>query len=314
MKFRYLLILLVACFLFSSCGKKKLRFVTGGESGTYYAFGSVLAQHASNNTDLKIIGIVGAGSQSNINEIQDKGAEFAFCQSDVMSYAYEGKNLFSEHGAVKNFSTVASLYLEPVQIISVDSNIKSVADLKGKRVSIGSAGSGVYFNAMDVLSAYDLTEKDIQPTYQSFADSVNDLRDGKIDAAFIVAGVPTTAVVDLGATRSVNLVSLDEEHINKLLASSPYYSKIVIPSSVYKTANDVTSVAVSAVIIASDSVSEDDVYKFTKDIFDNPSSLVDAHAKYAELSIEKAVSITNVPYHKGASKYFREKGYITKTK
>ena len=145
----------------------KLRFVTGGESGTYYAFGSVIAQHATNNAGVDIVGLVGNGSQSNIFELEDGNAELAFCQSDVMAYAYDGTNLFADTGAVSCFSTVAALYTEQVQIVTTDPEIKSVDDLKGKNVSIGAAGSGVYFNAMDVLGAYGLTEADINPTYQS---------------------------------------------------------------------------------------------------------------------------------------------------
>ena len=125
----------------------KLRFVTGGESGTYYAFGSVIAQHATNNAGVNVVGLVGNGSQANVMELQDGNAELAFCQSDVMAYAYNGTNLFEETGKVDCFSTVAALYMEQVQIVTTDPAIKTVADLAGKRVSIGSAGSGVYFNA-----------------------------------------------------------------------------------------------------------------------------------------------------------------------
>ena len=123
----------------------KLRFVTGGESGTYYAFGSVIAQHATNNTDVSVTGLVGNGSKSNVEELADGNAELAFCQSDVMAYAYDGTNLFADTGAVSCFSTVAALYTEQVQIVTTDPEIKSVDDLKGKNVSIGAAGSGVYF-------------------------------------------------------------------------------------------------------------------------------------------------------------------------
>ena len=171
----------------------KLRFVTGGESGTYYAFGSVIAQHATNNTDVSVTGLVGNGSKSNVEELADGNAELAFCQSDVMAYAYNGTNLFES--PIDCFSTVAALYMEDVQIVTTDPSIKTVADLAGKNVSVGAAGSGVYFNAVDILSAYGLGDLDadgkftkINATYQSFGDSADSLKDGKIDAAFIVAG------------------------------------------------------------------------------------------------------------------------------
>ena len=123
--------------------------------------------------------------------------------------------------------------MEQVQIVTTNPDIKSVSDLKGKTVSIGAAGSGVYFNAIDVLSAYGLTEKDITPVYQSFGDSADSLKDGKIDAAFIVAGAPTTAITDLATSGAVYLVSLDESHVSQLLSASPFYSAYTIPAGTY---------------------------------------------------------------------------------
>ena len=293
---------------FAGCGSNSanLRFVTGGEAGTYYAFGSVIAQHASNNAGVNVVGLVGAGSQSNIEELKAGNAELAFCQSDVMAYAYNGERLFEEK--VNNFSVLGALYTEQVQIVTLDPSIKTVADLKGKNVSIGAAGSGVYFNAIDILGVYGLTEDDIKPTYQSFGDSADALKDGKIDAAFIVAGAPTNAVTDLATTKDVYLVSLDDEHVEKLLEISPYYAKCVIVKEVYNLDADVTTVGVGAVVLAADTVSEDNVYAICKDIFDNASSLTESHAKYAEINLDYASSITSVPYHAGAVKYFNEKG------
>lgn len=319
-KFFVVLLAAVMAFACVSCGSSgaKLRFVTGGESGTYYGFGSVLAQHATNNAGISVTGVVGAGSKSNINELEDGNAELAFCQSDVMAYAYQGTNLFD--APVTCFSTVAALYTEQVQIVTIDESIKTVADLAGKKVSVGAAGSGVYFNAVDILSAYGIGELDadgkftqIDATYQSFGDSADALKDGKIDAAFIVAGAPTTAVTDLATTKSVYLVSLDDAHIDALLQKSPYYTKVTIAKDVYNLNVDVTTVAVGAVVLAQNDVSEDAIYAFTKDIFDNYQNLTANHAKYAELSIEYASSITSVPYHPGAAKYFAEKGITVPT-
>ena len=309
-KFFALILALVMSLSLVACGggdggSAKLRFVTGGESGTYYAFGSVIAQHATNNAGINVVGLVGNGSQANIEELQAGNADLAFCQSDVMAYAYEGTNIFD--AKVDCFSTVAALYTEQVQIVTVNPSIKTVADLKGKNVSIGAAGSGVFFNAVDILGAYGLdVEKDINPTYQSFGDSADALKDGKIDAAFIVAGAPTTAITDLATTKAVSLVSLDDEHIDKLLASSPYYTKCTIPADVYGLDADTTTVGVGAVILARDDVSEDAIYALCADIFDNAADLVSSHAKYGELSLEYAASITSVPYHAGAVKYFAE--------
>ena len=183
-------------------GGTALNFTTGGDQGTYYGFGGVLAGKVGETTSTTVTAITSGGSAANIEALDAGDAQLGFVQSDVMAYAHDGIRLFEETGAVDTFSTVAALYMEQVQIVTLDENIKSVADLKGKNVSIGAAGSGVYFNAIDCLAAYDMTEEDIKPTYQSFGDSTEALQDGKIDAAFVVAGAPTTAVTSLAATKS----------------------------------------------------------------------------------------------------------------
>ena len=310
-----LALILVLCMALALCAcggsaKKDLAFTTGGDQGTYYAFGGVMAQKISETTGTKVTAITSGGSKANIEALQANDAQFGFVQSDVMAYAYKGTRLFEK--AVTDFSTVAALYMEQVQIVTLDPSIKTVADLKGKNVSIGAAGSGVYFNAIDVLGVYGLSETDINPTYQSFGDSVEALQDGKIDAAFVVAGAPTNAVTSLATTKKVYLVSLDDEHIDSLIAGSPYYTKYVIPADVYGTDEDATTVAVGAVVIARDDVSDEDVYNFVSAVFGNLDNL--AHAKAAEVSLEFATSVTDVPYHSGAANYFAEQGYVVPIK
>ena len=308
-KFIAMLLCLMMVVALCACGgSNSLTFATGGEAGTYYAFGTVLAQHVSDKTDVDVTAIVGNGSQANVEDLDADAVQLAFCQSDVMSYAYSGTNLFAESGAVDSFSVVAALYMEQVQIVTMNPDIKSVADLKGKSVSIGALGSGVYFNALDILGAYGITEDDIDAQYLNFADSADNLKDGKIDAAFIVAGAPTTAITDLATGGDVYLVSLDDEHIDSLIAKSPYYSKNVIGKDVYGTDDDIITVAVAAVVIARNDVSEDAVYAFVSSIFDNLDEVTAAHAKGAECSVDFAASITDVPYHPGAVKYFAEQG------
>ena len=229
-------------------GGSSLTFTTGGDQGTYYGFGGVLAGKVGETTSTTVTAITSGGSQANIEAMDMGDAQLGFVQTDVGAYAYEGTRLFEETGKIDGFATVANLYMEQIQIVTLDESIKSVADLAGKNVSVGAAGSGVFYNAVDVLGAYGLdVEKDINPTYQSFGDSVEALQDGKIDAAFVVAGAPTTAVTSLAATKQVYLVSLDQEHIDALLAASPYYSANTIKADVYGTPADVTTVAVGAV-------------------------------------------------------------------
>jgi len=311
-KFMSLLLaaLMMASVLTGCGGSKELTFTTGSETGTYYGFGTVLAGQISDDTKSTVTAIVGKGSKANI-ELMDVGdAQLGLVQSDVMAYAYNGTSLFESK--IDSFSTVAALYMEQVQIVTLDPTIKSVADLKGKTVSVGESGSGVYFNAIDVLAAYDLTLDDINPTYQSFGDSTEALQDGKIDAGFIVSGAPTTAITSLATNRDVYLVELDDAHIEKLVAASPYYSKNVIPADAYGLDKDATTVAVGAVVIARNDVKEDDIYNVCAGIFNDIDGL--AHDKKNELSLDFATSVTAVPYHPGAAKYFSEQGYTVPTK
>jgi TRAP transporter TAXI family solute receptor len=226
-----------------------------------------------------------------------------------MSYAWEGTRSFEKEGKISSFRVVAGLYAESVQLITMDPNIKSVKDLKGKSVSIGAPGSGVYFNAVDVLGAAGLTENDIKAQYQSFADSADALKDGKIDAAFIVAGAPTPAIVELCTTNDAYLVPIDGEIAQKLFDSCPFYSAYTIPANTYKNQSaDVTTVTVKATLIVSANASEDDVYNLTKAIFDNKDAIAKENGKGSELSLENATSGLTVPFHAGAAKYFAEKG------
>lgn len=290
----------------------ELIFTTGGDQGTYYGFGSVLAGQISDRTGTTVTAIVGKGSKANIEAMDFGDAQLGFVQSDVMAYAYDGTSLFEADGKIDSFSTVAALYMEQVQIVTLDPEIKTVADLAGKAVSVGESGSGVFFNALDVLGAYDLTIDDITPTYQGFGESADALQDGKIDAAFVVAGAPTNAVTSLATTRDVHIVELDDEHIEKLIAASPYYTKNVIPAAAYGLDADATTVAVGAVIIARDDVSEDDIYNVVAGIFDSIDTL--GHDKKNELGLDFAASVTAVPYHPGAAKYFSEQGLTVPTK
>ena len=292
-----------------------LNFGTGSSTGTYYGFGSTFATYISNNTGVKITAVTSDGSQANLEMVDAGRQQLGFVQSDVMSYAYNGTRLFVDADGnpapLTNFTTLAALYMEQVQIVTLDPNIKTVADLEGKYVSIGATGSGVYFNAIDVLGAYGLTEEDINPVYQDFDNSVESLQDGKIDAAFIVAGAPTTSIVQLATSNDVYLVSLDQEHIDALIESSPYYSAYTIPADVYGTPEDCTTVAISAVLIGAADLDPDVAYTIVYTLFQNSDKI--SHAKAGEMSVEFGASITDLPYNEGAARYFSEMGYEVPT-
>ena len=322
-----LVLAIVTVFALTACGgntaadgeaKKptKMTMGTGGTTGTYYGYGSVLSNYFKDKAGVNVTVVSTDGSKANIQGIDAGNYQLGTVQSDVMSYAWEGSRAFEAEGKLESFRVVAGLYAEAVQLITMDKDIKSVADLKGKTVSIGAPGSGVYFNALDVLGAAGLDyEKDIKAQYQSFADSTDALKDGKIDAAFIVAGAPTPAITELCTTNSAYLVPIDGDVSAKLMKDCPFYTEYKIPAGTYAgQEKDVTTVTVKATLIVSASASEEDVYNITKAIFENIDAITKENAKGAELSLENATSGMTVPFHKGAAKYFAEKNITVESK
>ena len=296
-------------------GSTAMTMGTGGTAGTYYGYGGILGNQIKTSSGITVNVVSTDGSKANILGIEQGNYQLGTVQSDVMAYAYAGTRSFEKEGKIDSFRVIGGLYAEAVQLVTMDPEIKSVADLKGKKVSIGAAGSGVYFNAIDILGAAGLKETDIQPQYQSFADSADALKDGKIDAAFIVAGAPTPAIQELCTTAKAYLVPIDGAVAEALMKASPYYTTYKIPAKTYDgQTEDITTVTVKATLIVSTSASEDDVYNITKSIFDNIDTITSAHAKGAELSLENATSGMTAPFHAGAAKYFAEKGVTVETK
>ena len=304
---------LVACG--GNTGSTRMTMGTGGTTGTYYGYGNVLGQYIKNNASIDVTVVSTDGSKANIQGIDAGDYQLGTVQSDVMAYAWEGTRSFEKDGKVESFRVVAGLYAEAVQLITMDPEIKSVADLKGKAVSIGAPGSGVYFNAVDVLAAAGLSVDDINAQYQSFGDSTDALKNGLIQAAFIVAGAPTPAITELCTTNAAYLVPIDGDVADKMMQDCPFYTVYTIPANTYPgQTEDVKTVTVKATLIVSASASEEDVYNLTKAIFDNAGAIAAEHAKGAELSLENATSGMTAPFHKVSAKYFAEKDITVESK
>ena len=293
------LTLALAVSLLSGCGqsKERLTFGTGGTAGTYYSYGGVLAQYITNNTNVKVTAVSTGGSKANLQSVQDGDFQLGFVQSDVMAYAWDGVRAFEQDGATHDFRTLGGLYAETVQLFTMDPDIKTVEDLKGKSVSIGAANSGAYFNDL------------------SFEDSKESLKDGKIDAAFIVAGAPTTAITELATTNGVYMINIDGAIRDSILSDCPYYTSYQIPAGTYPGQDEpVETITVKATIVVSESLDEDTVYDMTAAIFDHADEISAENAKGAELSLENATSGMTIPFHKGAARYYAEHGITVDTK
>jgi TRAP transporter TAXI family solute receptor len=306
-----LLMVVALVFSFAACGgTTTMTMGTGSPTGTYYAYGGILGQYIKNNANIAVNAVSTGGSKDNIQGIDVGDYQLGTVQSDVMDYAWNGTRSFEKDGKVESFRTVAGLYAEAVQLITVNPEIKSVADLKGKKVSIGAPGSGVYFNAIDVLSAAGIAETDIKPQYQNFDESADALKDGKIDAAFIVAGAPTPAITELSMTNTnTRIVPIDGAFAEKLMKDNTFYSVYKIPANTYSNQpEEISTVTVKATLIVSADANVEEVYNLTAAIFNNIEAIAKEHAKGAELSLQNATEGLTVPFHVGAAKYFKEKG------
>lgn len=307
-------IALLSTALLSACGSKgnSVNLATGGNTGTYYSFGTAVGQILGSKAGVSFnIQSTGA-SKANIQLIDAKEVDMAIVQNDVMDYAYNGTDLFAADGAVKGFSAMAAVYAEVVQIVADPaSGIETIADLKGKNVSVGDAGSGVEFNAKQILEAYGITFNDINKQNLSFAASADAFKDAKIDAFFCTAGAPTTAIMDLVTSKDIKILGVDEATADKLISAHPFYTAYDIPAGTYKGVDeDIRTVAVKATFIVSNELSEDLVYKLTKALFENKDAIASAHAKGKELDPQYAVDGISIPFHKGAEKYFKEIGIL----
>lgn len=296
----------------SSGGSASLKLATGGTTGTYYAYGGIISQILQDNIDgLTVTPHASGASKTNILELVDGDADIALVQNDVAYYAYTGTDLFESDGPQEGFSVIAGLYAEVCQVVSTK-DINSIDQLKGKRVSVGDAGSGVEFNAKQILEVYSISFDDIDKHNLSFGDSADALKNGKIDAFFCVAGAPTTAIVDLSTTNEINILEVDDEHAAKLQESYGFYSQFTIPGGSYRGIDkDVKTVAVKATLVASNKLSEDVVYAITKTLFEKKDDIAAGHDKGKELSAENAVEgFSTVPFHPGAEKYYKEIGVL----
>ncbi|WP_462413370.1 TAXI family TRAP transporter solute-binding subunit [Neobacillus sp. Marseille-QA0830] len=285
---------------------KFMSILTGGTGGTYYPLGGSFAKIIKDETGIDANAETTGASAENMTTLKNGEAEIAFSQTDIASYATEGKLMFKDN-TVDNIKAIATLYPETIQIVTTKkSGIKSVEDLKGKKVSVGAPGSGTVANAEQILEIHGMKFDDIKKQDLSFDESTQGIQDGTIDAAFVTAGTPTGAVESLSATEDVVIVPIEQDKIDALIKKYPYYVKDEVPANTYKLKEAVPTVAVQAMLVARSDLSEKVVYDVTKAIFENLDKVT--HAKGKLIKVENALNGVGIDVHPGAQKYFDEKG------
>lgn len=304
-----LIALIVGCGGSEKSASNAVRFGTGGTGGMYYAYGSELAkliqaEDKGHALDVKTT----AGSAANLRLLREKFLDLAIVQSDTLSNAINGRGVFAAAGPGVGYAAVAGLYTEACQIVvSKNSGIMEVGDLVGKRVSVGERESGVLQNAEQILMSHGLTFEMLEPSYLSFSDSAAALAKGQIDAFFITAGAPTAAIGALAGKKEIRLLSIAPDIQNNMMKLYKGYTRCTIPANTYAgQTEDVSTIGVKAVLVASTDLKDDEVAYLTEFVFKSADKL--PHNTSDKLTNEYAVQDIPSSFHAGAAKFYEAQG------
>ncbi len=298
-------------------GKTRLSIATGGTGGVYYPYGGGLAQLISKNIpNVDAAAEVTPASVDNMKLIQAGRADLAFALADTVYDAFEGRGPFKDSGKVP-VRALAVLYSNYMHIIATEeSGIKTVADLKGKRVSMGAAGSGTEIKGNRVLEAAGLNpDTDIQRERLGVAESAAAMKDRKLDAFFWDGGLPTAAVLDLAATpnQKIRFISSGDAIAKMNDKYGPFYVKLTIPKGTYQGQDSDVDVAGTANILAvNENFDAQMAYDILKMMVDKQADVAAIHAEARRFGLPQATVGSPVPFHPGAVKFYAEKGITVK--
>lgn len=289
-----------------------ISIATGGTSGTYYPLGGAIAKIFNDNIEGVTANAQSTGaSVENIGLVSKGETEIAFIQSDITFYAYEGIENFADTGKVENIRGMAMLYPEVVQIVAnASAGINSIEDLRGKNVAIGAPGSGTEANARQILEAHGMTYDDLgKADYLSFGEAADQLKDNHIDAAFVTAGLPTSALVEVSTSNDIVVVPMNQAKLDELSAQYPFYTGVTIPGGSYRNNdNDVLAAAVMAMLVVPEDLDEDLMYNLTKQLFEQRQVIIDTHDRGNDIKLETAIEGMPIELHPGSARYYEEAG------
>lgn len=289
-----------------------VNMATGSTAGTYYPFGGAMATAINRHTDINVTPMSSGGSIDNIQQLARGDAQIAIAQNDVMSYAATGTGIWGQRPPVDNLATLMSLYPETVQlVVPADSNIFSIYDLVGQRVSIGDIGSGVEANSMQILNAYGITQDDFAVFNLGFGPSADAIRDNRLDAFFITAAAPNPSIMDLASSRSLRLVPISGDAVQALMDRYHFYTKVTLDSNDYSFLTEtIETVAVQATLVATTELDEYVAYNIVKALIENQPDVEAGHARGAYINPQNAIASISVDFHPGARRFFEEIGVL----
>ena len=328
MRFKFVSIV-IACMAMVGIGNSAVaedvqlfRIGTGGVSGTYYPVGQAIARAITNPLSkedcapdpcgvpyLLAVAQTANGSVSNIEDIEAKRIESGLSQSDVAFWAHTGSGIFAHRGPLVDIMAIASLYREDIHLVArKDSGIKTIDDLRGKRVSLDDPGSGTLVDARLILKAYGIDESEIKPQYVKAAESIEKMRKGELDAFFLVAGSPSKAVTDLRTEDLITLIPIDGPIARSLTKENAFFSPTTIPAGSYEGVGDVRTLGVAALWVVNKDQSEEQVYEITKTFWENLPEIqkMGLHPKLRSISLKTAFASMSVPIHPGAMRFYQE--------
>lgn len=292
---------------------RQISVAGAGTSGTFYIMASGFADLFQKKLGLVSVPEVTAGAVENAKLLDAGKVEMGVLQLDVMQNALTGKPPFK---APVKISALIPMYPNVIQVVALkDSGMKSFADLKGKKVSVGSPGSGILATNKVILETLGLSLEAIQPQYLSFSETTNAFRDRQIDAAIVNTAAPAPWIVDLETTHAVTFIPLSPEEIDKFTGPYPYFVPFTLPKGAYKSLEaDVPTFALWIVLGIRDDIPEQVAYEATKAIFENIDTLKTIHPAAAHITLDNVSLIQSVPFHPGAAKYLKEQGKTVETK
>ena len=300
--------------LTAEAATKFISIATGGTGGTYYIIGGAMGKTIEKYVpEAKVSVESTAASTENCRRLASRQVKFAIVMPDSAYFAYNSGREFGDK-KYPNIRGVMAGHTSTMHfVVRSNSGIKSLADLKGKKVALAAPGSPSAFIAEAALEAYGLTKKDYKPTLLTYAEQADALRDNTIDMACIFAGVPASAAMDISSTHDVTYLGVGQEEMKKVIKKHPYWTAGVIKAGTYKGQSaTVPTFNSPAMLVTTDDVDADLVYAVAKAIMDHTPELTAIHPQGAEWDLADAVEGVAIPFHPGAVKYLKEKGVLKK--
>ncbi|MGR2739224.1 TAXI family TRAP transporter solute-binding subunit [Billgrantia sp. Q4P2] len=289
---------------------QQLSIATGGTGGVYYPIGGGLAEMINNHIEgASATAEVTGASVENMGLIMRGDADLALALADTVYQAYNGTGDF-EGRQIENTRALASVYPNAVQLVTLaDSDVQSLQDLKGKRVSVGAPGSGTELNARALLEANGITYDDFTPQRLNFNETADAIRDGDIDAGFWSVGPPTSSILNLAATRDIRLIGFSDEEIANAREEEPVFASYELRAGMYDGMDEaVQTISIPNVLVVNADMDEELAYQLTKLLFENTDELIAVHPAANDTTIEFSIDSTPVPFHDGALRYYEEVG------